>query len=135
MKKVWIIKVPKTAWTNDGKSYEIPWIYGRGEASILEADVTDEWLREHGYRSETAAKSGLKAMPWRKNNPYPKYGSTIESRDVPEGNLHYKIYRCYEIVIVDSEGNEIGNSNYCYGSRADAEAMAIHELKIAESSC
>lgn len=46
--------------------------------------------------------------------------------------VKYKIYKCYEIVILDAEDNEIGNANYCYGTRKDAEEMAKHELKIAK---
>lgn len=44
--------------------------------------------------------------------------------------LHYKIYRCYEIVILDEEENEVGECNYCYGTKADAIEMAKHELEI-----
>ena len=45
--------------------------------------------------------------------------------------LRYKIYKCYEIVILDEEDNEVGECNYCYGTRKDAEEMAKHELKLA----
>jgi len=45
--------------------------------------------------------------------------------------VKYKIYKCYEIVILDDDDNEVGECNYCYGTRADAEEMAKHELEIA----
>ena len=48
-------------------------------------------------------------------------------------SLKYKIYRCYEIVILDEHDNQIGDSDYVYTDRKDAKACAEHRLQIEES--
>ena len=111
------------------------WAYGKGGERVRWPDgVTDDWLSEHGFKTRAAAVRSaggvdlLRMREWR-------HRILIDSRDLPESGLHYKIYRCYEIVILDKDGNEVGECNYCYGTKSDAESMAKHELKIAELSC
>jgi hypothetical protein len=45
--------------------------------------------------------------------------------------LHYKIYKCYEIVILDNDGNQVGETEYCYGNRETAEQWASESLETA----
>lgn len=46
--------------------------------------------------------------------------------------IKYKIYRCYEIIIEDKDGNQIGESEYIYTDRNDAKKRAEEMLKEAE---
>ncbi len=113
------------------------WAYGKGGERVKWPDgVTDDWLRDNGFATKAAAvraaggRDLLSKREWRNR-------ILIEHRDIGDRGLRYKIYRCYEIVILDRDGNEVGNANYCYGTKADAEDMAKHELKLAmmEEGC
>ena len=109
----------------------IPWAHGREKTlPIPLEDVTADWVDKYGFKTKAAALRALRARPSIEDKYWREEG-TVESREVPDNRLSYKIYRCYEIVIVDKDGNEVGECNYCYGTRADAEDMARHELKIA----
>ena len=107
------------------------WAYGKGGERVPWPDgVTDDWLREHGFKTRAAAVRAaggtdlIRKREWRNR-------ILIEHRDLPNADYHYRIYKCYEIVIEDAEGNEIGEINYCHGTKADAERMAKRELKLA----
>ena len=47
--------------------------------------------------------------------------------------LKYKIYKCYEVIIEDKDGNQIGESEFIYTTRTDAKKRAEEMLKEAES--
>ena len=46
--------------------------------------------------------------------------------------LRYKIYKCYEVIIEDKDGNQIGESEYIYTTRTDAKQRAEEMLREAE---
>jgi len=129
MKKVWVIKQKRGQWVGN-EWVDVPWVYGKKDAAITEAHVSPEWLMQYGYNSEGAAVRQISRLPWWKNQPCSSHGAAVVEAVVPDRKLHYKIYRCYEIVILDDEDNQIGESGYCYGSRKDAELTAQHELKM-----
>ena len=122
MRIVWVINRAKIV--SVGATFrEDMWVYGKGNAGIRRDDVTTEWLDRHGYGSLGAATRQLK------NHPCGS-GAYVESWKTPDSVLRYKIYRCYEIVIVDPEGNQVGETDYCYGTRKDAEIAAEHHLRM-----
>ena len=47
--------------------------------------------------------------------------------------LKYKIYRCYEVMVVDNAGNQIGESEFIYTDRSDAKKRAEEMLAEAET--
>ena len=47
--------------------------------------------------------------------------------------LKYEIHRCYEVFVVDKDGNQIGESEYIYTDRTDAKKRAEEMLKEAET--
>lgn len=46
--------------------------------------------------------------------------------------LKYKIYKCYEVAIIDKNDNQIGESEYIYTTSTDAKKRAEEMLKEAE---
>lgn len=48
--------------------------------------------------------------------------------------IKYKIYKCYEIIIEDSYGNQITESEYIYTNYQDAKKRATEMLKEAEEA-
>lgn len=109
-------------WRAHGKDgVSVPWPEG----------VTDDWLRKYGFKTRAAAVRSAGGN-YMFNGPAWKGHTAIESKDIDDNGLHYRIYRCYEIVILDAEENQIGDSNYCYGTRTDAERDAEHYLKLTE---
>ena len=126
---IWYIKGKRWFW--DGNEYvDVPMIYGKKDCAIEESRLTDDWLLAHGYRSEGAATRGLGSINWREKTPCRDREAYAEYKDVEAPPLRYKIYRCFEIVILDKDGNQVGESDYVYTSRKDAEDMAIHKLKM-----
>lgn len=129
MKKVFVIRY---------EVYEIEpnvkqtWIRGRRGQKIRFGNLTKSWLNKNGFLSEGAAVRQLKLLGsterWSCGD-----GACVESFEVPERELHYEIYRPYEIVILDKDGNQVGDTQYCYGSRAQAESLAEYEVEIAEN--
>ena len=108
-------------WFAIGKGdNRVPWPEG----------VTDDWLREYGLETKAAAVRSaggrrlIDSCEWRKR-------IVIKSKELPDPGLHYKIYRCYEIVILDDDGNQVGECEYSYGTKALAESQAKHSLKMA----
>ena len=48
--------------------------------------------------------------------------------------MKYKIYKCYEIIIENSTGDQIGESEYIYTSYQEAKKRASEMLKEAEEA-
>ena len=135
MKKVWYLLVEHVPTLRNGEPDGDPilWAHGKGDSCVPPEEVNTEWLEKNGFRTESSAiRTSYRATAKYRDDFWSVGNVWVTSGEIPDSKLHYKIYRCYEIVILDDDENEIGNSNYCYGTRADAEAMARHELKIAE---
>ena len=132
MKIVWYLNVehiPTFEGNVDGPS--VFWAHGKGGRAIPEEDVTEEWLKENSFKTEAAAiRSAHKASAKYKDKLWDVGNVSVVPATIPDEKLHYRIYRCYEIVIEDSEGNQVGHSDYCYGTRKDAEIAAKHHLKM-----
>ena len=104
------------------------WAYGKGgERAHWPEEVTDDWLREFGFSTRAATVRAAGG-----NHLINIYKRLLDSREVEDNGLRYEIYRCYEIVILDKDGNQIGESDYVYTGRADAVSMAKHKLKMAK---
>lgn len=134
MKKVWYLSVEHVPIKRDGTpdGPAIIWAHGKGDAAVVLEEVTEDWLKANAFKTEASAirtsyraRSKYKDAFWDVGNVY------VFPAEIPDERLHYKIYKCYEIVIQDEDGNEIGEASYCYGSKEDAEKMAKRELKIA----
>lgn len=130
MKKVFVLT--RTIVPYNSLEEEV-WLYGKHDSLIRRKDVTKAWLSKNGFLSEGAALKQMYRLPYWKNKPKGNATSTaIESFEVPEHELHWEIYRPFEIVIRDKDGNQVGETQYCYGTRAQAEELADHELELLE---
>lgn len=130
MKKVFVIM--QNCKVSPGSLEEEAWVYGKRDSAIPHRDLTKGWLSRNGFNSSGAAVRQVRRLPWWGKHPWSSSGATVLELPVPEHELHYEIYRPYEIVIRDNDGNQVGETQYCYGTRAQAEELAEHELTIAE---
>ena len=130
MKKVFVIV--QNCKVSPGSLEEEAWVYGKHDAAIPYRDLTKGWLSRSGFNSSGAAARQIRRLPWWGKHPCSSSGATILELNVREHELHYEIYHPYEIVIRDKDGNQVGETQYCYGSRSQAEELAEHELTIAE---
>jgi len=130
MKKVFVIM--QNCKVSPGSLEEEEWAYGKNDTAVRLKDLTQEWLSRNGFLSEAAALRQVRRLPWWRTHPWSSFGAIVESFSVPGHKLHYEIYHPYEIVIRDKDGNQVGDSQYWYGTRAQAEELAEHELTIAE---
>lgn len=131
--KIWYLEVdhiPVEGWNKYGPA--IPWAHGKKDVAVGVCEMTVDWLRVNGFKTKAAAvRAAFRVNDW--DNPSWKHSPPrVTCAEVPDRNLRYKIYRCYEIVILDSEGNAVKESDYCYTTRADAEKLARHEIEILE---
>lgn len=114
-----------------GSSFSDWWAYGKGGEKVRwPHEVTDDWLREFGFATRAAAVRAAGG-----NYMINMFKCLIDSREIDDDGLHYEIYRCYEIVIRDKDGNQIGESDYVYTGHADAVSMAKHKLKMTKEEC
>lgn len=134
LKKVWYLSVEHvpTLMNGDPEGPSVIWAHGKGNSAVAPEKVNEEWLKANAFKTEASAiRTSYRARAKYRDKFWDIGNVYVVPAEIAEEKLHYRIYRCYEIVIEDRDGNEIGNVNYCYGTRADAEEMAKHELKIA----
>lgn len=131
--KKWFLKInhiPISKGVDEGPG--IAWAHGKGDALPIPMDeLSVDWLMKYGFKTKAVALRALRARG-NAGDSFWREEATIDSRDVPDVGLHYKIYRCYEIVILDENGNQVGESDYCYGDRKFAEETARYDLKMRE---
>ena len=107
------------------------WAYGKGGEKVRWPDgPSDDWLREFGFSTRAAAVRSAGG-----NYLVNKGIVLLDSRNIPDVGLRYEIHRCYEIVILDKKGNQVGESDYVYTCRADAEDLAKDMLRTAGEGC
>lgn len=115
---VWVLKRDVLGCGADGVARPATLVYGSKGRRIAEDDATPDWYAKHGYKSVGAA---LRQR---------RIGMRIDEVEVPDIQYTYEIYRCYEIIIRDKDGNQVGDAQYWYGTRKGAEDLGDHELQI-----
>ena len=133
MKKVWYLSVEHvpTLMNGDPEGPAVVWAHGKGNSAVAPEEVNEEWLRENAFKTEASAiRTAYRAKEKYKDKYWDVGKVYVVPAETPEEKLHYKIFRCYEIVLLDENDNEVGESNYCYGTRADAEKMAKREVEV-----
>lgn len=130
MKKVFVIVANRRVSTTSLD--EEKWAYGKHDSAVRYKDLTKAWLSKNGFLSAGAAVRQIDRLPWWKNKPCSSRNASVEEFEVPKHELHYEICHPYEIIILDKDGNQVGDIQYCYGTRSQAEKMAERELTIAE---
>ena len=134
MKKVWVLLVEHVpVWDGKRSGSSVTWVHGKGDSKTGLADMTTEWLEENSFKTEAAAiRSSYRAKAKYKDDFWDVGKVIVHPAEIPSKKLHYRLYRCYEVDIVDDEGNRVGETQYCYGTKKDAERFARREIKMME---